>query len=149
MNLLTPLQRRTAMPAASLFDQWMRNFFAENGREGGVADLPMVPRADVAENDAEYEVTIELPGVEPGEVEVRVVNDQLVVSGERKQKREEKDKHWVMNESIYGAFERRFDLPRDVRREGDGIVATFGKGLLDIRLPKVKTATRKIAVKPV
>lgn len=150
MNLLTPFRRRAGLPAGlNLFDQWMRDFFEENGRSANI-DAPMLPKANVAETDKDYAITLELPGLDESEVDVRLSGDQLIIAGERKQKKEEKDKHYYLKETSYGAFERRFDLPSDARKEADSIKATFNKGMLEVRIAKVETRQpTKIAVKTV
>jgi len=139
MNQLTltrrPLSSRFDLP---LFDQWLGEFFDENGRLPGLAEARTLPRADVAETDKEYLVTLELPGMDQNDVQVRMTGNQLVVAGERKQKKEDKDKHYYRMETTYGAFERRFELPADVRGEPDSMKATFHNGILEVRLQKVE-----------
>jgi HSP20 family protein len=145
-------RRRNAVTAPSmfnLFDRWMRDAF-EDGNPLAAAESINVPRADLAETDKDYVVTLELPGVDESEVDVRLSGSQLVVSGERKQKKEEKDKHFHRVESRYGAFERRFELPPDVRKEPESVKATFSKGVLEVKIPKVEARPpAKIPVKSV
>jgi HSP20 family protein len=108
----------------------------------------MLPKADVAETDKELVVSIELPGVAENDVKVVIEGDELVVSGERKARTEEKDKHWHRVETSYGAFERRFVLPARVNKDHAAIKATSHKGVVEIHVPKIEPRTpAKIPVK--
>lgn len=144
-NMFPTLRRRSMLPELSPMETIFRDFFDETR-------LPMffenrLPRADFAETDKEFLINVELPGMDEKDVEVRLNGNQLVVKGERKQKKEDKDKYFHRVETTYGAFERRFELPQEVAREPDKLVATFHNGMLEIKVPKVEKATLKIPVK--
>jgi HSP20 family protein len=148
MNITTPA-RRQALTAFTPFEQWISDFFEGNGRFPWTNDGPMLPKADVAETDKEMIVSLEVPGVDENDLKVQITGNQLVVSGERKQRTEEKDKHYYRIETTYGAFERRFELPPDVRKDAEGVKATSRKGIVEIRIPKMEQrAPAKIPVKP-
>jgi HSP20 family protein len=139
--------RRAATNGATLFETWLRDVFNEDPRMPAMFESRL-PRADVAETDKEYLVTLELPGFDENEVEVKLTGSQLIVTGERKQKKEEKDKHFHRVETHYGTFERAFELPLEVRKDPELVKATFKKGMLEIRLPKAEVRpTAKIQVK--
>jgi HSP20 family protein len=143
MTWLTPWRRRPESPAELMqamapFESWWRDFFEENERMPAAFSGRNLPRADVAETDKEFLVTLELPGIEENEVEVKLTGSTLTVSGERKQKKEDKDKHFHRIETTYGAFERRFELPQGARKDPESVKATFQKGLLEIRVPKAE-----------
>lgn len=104
----------------------------------GFLDDAIEPRADVSETDDGYKVALELPGMKEDDVDVRVVGDRLIVSGERKHEEEKKRKHFHSREIRYGAFERTFWLPSGVRKDPESISAKFRKGLLEIEIPKVE-----------
>lgn len=151
MTLLTPWRRRPlAVAEASPLDQWFRDLIEENGSWPDLLPRRNMPRADVAMTDKDLLVTLELPGMDEKDVEIKLSGNQLVVSGERKERKEDKDKHYHRMETVYGAFERRFDLPDDVRCEADAVKATFHKGILEIRVPKVEPKpTARIPIKAV
>jgi HSP20 family protein len=133
-------------PFEQLTSAFERDFLAGNGRQ--LADMRMVPRADIADTDKEYLISLELPGLELADVDVRLSGNQLTVSGERKQKKEDKDKHFYRMETTYGAFERRFELPQNVRSEPESVQATFKNGILEIKVAKREPRpSAKIAVK--
>jgi len=116
-------------------------------------DLPSTtpyaaPAIDVAETDAAFTVTAELPGMDEKDVDVSVSGDLLTLKGEKRQEKEEKNKNYYLSERSYGAFQRSFTLPTGIDR--DKIAADFTKGVLKITLPKTSEAQKqqkKIEVK--
>jgi len=92
------------------------------------------PPVDFLERDNEYEVTAELPGLDQKDVEVKIQNGALVITGEKKMEREEKEEGMFFSERRYGSFRRSFRLPENV--EADKVQAVFEKGVLKVSLPK-------------
>lgn len=138
MNLPTLLRRRSLALPDNPLETWMREFFEDGMRPMSRAEFPFVPVANIAETDKEWLVSMELPGMTDADVDVRLSGMQLIVSGERKKEKETKDRQFHRIESTYGAFERRFELPADVRTDADGVKANFQKGLLEIRVAKIE-----------
>ena len=104
------------------------------------------PRVDVAEDDKEYVISVELPGVKKDEVNVSVEDRVLSISGERKSEREEKGKQYHRIEQSYGTFMRSFTLPEGVA--GEKLSADFRDGILRVHVPKKEGAkTKEIEVK--
>lgn len=140
--------KRDTMPPAksdapptlfSLFDTMMRGWPNAPGFAMGEAPLTaarfdFAPRVETAETEKQYEVTVELPGVDEKDVQVTLDDDVLTIRGEKKAEREEKKKDYHVTERSYGAFQRAFTLPDDVAP--DKIAANFDKGVLKIVLPR-------------
>jgi HSP20 family protein len=106
------------------------------------------PAIDVTENGKAYKVTAELPGMEPSNVEVTVSGDMLVMKGEKRQEKEEKDENYYLSERSFGSFQRSLSLPPGVDR--DKIGAELSKGVLTVTMPKTAEAQKqqkKIEVK--
>ena len=104
------------------------------------------PRVDVAEDDKEYVISAELPGVKKEEVKVSVEGRVLSISGERKSEKEEKGKKYHRIERAYGAFARSFTLPEGA--SGEKLTADFRDGILKVHIPKEESAkTKAIEVK--
>jgi HSP20 family protein len=106
------------------------------------------PAVDVAEKEKEYEITVELPGIDEKDIEIKLSNGGLVIRGEKKEEKEEKKKDYYVSERHYGSFERYFGVPEGV--DADKIAATFTKGVLKVTLPKSAEAQKqekKIEVK--
>jgi HSP20 family protein len=82
------------------------------------------------------------------DVEVSVFDDSLVIKGEKKEEKEEKDKNCWHTERCYGSFYRAIPLPKDVDSEKTD--ASFKKGVLHVTIPKTKEAadsSKKISIK--
>lgn len=94
------------------------------------------PRASILENEAGFELRIELPGVDPARLEVTVTGDELVLKGEKAREVLAEGAVWHHQERAFGAFERVFRLPSAVDREA--ISAESAHGVLTIRLAKAK-----------
>lgn len=92
------------------------------------------PRVDIRENDHEFVIQAELPGVQKQDVKVSLENGVLTIEGERQQRREEKGWRQHRIECSYGNFIRSFTLPANVQAEA--LKAHFHDGLLEVELPK-------------
>ncbi len=107
------------------------------------------PSLDIAEDEASYHMTLELPGVVDQDVDLTISDGVLTIRGEKKSAVERDDKkNWHRVERFYGTFQRSVSLPKEV--DEANIAATFSNGVLDISIPKSvekKEKTRKIEVK--
>jgi len=90
------------------------------------------PAVDIAEEFNAYEVTAELPGVDEKDIEVKLVDGNLVIKGEKQERRK---KDYYLRERHFGSFERYFVLPEDA--DTSKIEASFEKGVLTVTLPKM------------
>lgn len=107
-----------------------------------------VPPISMTRSEDGYELTVELPGIEPAAVEITLADDVIRIRGEKKEAREEKDKDYFFSERRYGSFERAVELPADA--DPNSIDASFSNGLLTIRMKrdvKAQPAERKIEIK--
>jgi len=110
------------------------------------APLPY-PAIEMKENDDSFKLTVEVPGIDAKDVEVTVDAGVLVIKGEKKEEREEKDKGYLYSERSYGAFERRIGLPANA--DAGGIKAKAKDGVLQITIAKSAKAqpnVQKIAI---
>ena len=92
------------------------------------------PVGDVYETNDTLVVSLEIPGVEQSDVDVKIDRDDLVVEGTRSMQREASGERFHRVERSYGKFSRRFRLPSSVDR--GGIQAVLRDGLLSVTLPK-------------
>jgi HSP20 family protein len=99
------------------------------------------PELDVAETDTTVEVSAELPGMKPEEINVEVENGQLWISGEKKEEKEEKGKTYHRVERRYGSFRRMLPIPASV--DPEKVEASFREGVLKITLAKTEEAKAK------
>lgn len=101
--------------------------------------------AELSETGCQIELRLEVPGMEPDDFEIQVVDDRLIVRGEKQVERERSSGEYHLMECAYGRFERAFPLPAAV--EEGGAKARYRKGVLRITLPKsAGAATRRIPV---
>lgn len=90
---------------------------------------------DVYEDDKRLVVRLEVPGMEKEDMQVEVVGDALVVSGEKRFQREGSEGRWRVVQCAYGSFRRVVPLPAPVSI--DDAHASYKNGVLRIELPKV------------
>lgn len=109
------------------------NFFSNSFRDLGEMDMSF-PRGDVHEDDKNYYVDADLPGLEKKDVSINVENHVLTLSGSREDKREEKKKGYYRLERQTGQFERRFQFGENV--DYSKASAEFEKGVLKVVIPK-------------
>ena len=94
------------------------------------------PAVDVAETDAELRLDLELPGINPDDVEITADNNVLTIRGEKRTERKEGDdeSRYHVVERSYGSFSRSFQLPQGL--DESKIQAEAHNGILSIRIPK-------------
>jgi len=134
MNLLArwyPLQ-----DVSSLLD-WNPSLFRRGNltpeTENSSAAL-WTPRVDIAEDEKEYLIKVELPEVQKNDVKVTVENGTLSLRGERKAEKEENGRKFHRVECYYGPFERNFSIPEDA--DADKVTAGYKDGILRVHVAK-------------
>ncbi|MCD6022490.1 MAG: hsp [Actinomycetia bacterium] len=100
-----------------------------------------VPALDVRESQDRFDVTVDLPGLEPGDVNVTFEDGMLSISGKREFSVEDRGETWHRIERSFGTFARSMRLPQTADTER--IEATFDKGVLTISVPKTEQAKPK------
>jgi len=100
-------------------------------------DTDWFPAVDVTETGQEYVFDVDLPGLKPEEIQLRVRSDGLFISGQRVTGHQGGERLRVERPS--GAFVRRLPLPPDACGE---IRATFGEGILELRVPRARPYSR-------
>ena len=103
------------------------------------------PAVESYAKGGELHVRVALPGVDPKDVEVTVVDDRLTIRGERKAKTEEENGGRYVREFAYGTFERTLALPEGV--DPGKVRATFANGMLDLTVPApVAVAPKRVEI---
>ncbi|MEA3404691.1 MAG: Hsp20/alpha crystallin family protein [Pseudomonadota bacterium] len=92
------------------------------------------PSVNTREGDYAYHIEVDLPGVKKKDINVEVKDNRLIISGERKTKKEVKEDDYHRVESSYGRFERSFTLPSNV--DAENVDASSKDGVLEVVLPK-------------
>ncbi len=119
----------------SLFERWAR--LSGNGDKGA----GFSPSVDISETDQEYLIRASLPAVKKEDVTVTVEDGMLTLSGERRQKEEQKNEKFHKIENFYGSFSRSFSLPEGT--DAAAIRAESKDGVLTVHVPKTRAETSK------
>ena len=101
--------------------------------EGLRETVSWMPMIESYIKDGKLTVKAELPGVEAKDLDVSVTDRELVIKGERRSEKDEKEKDYTYREISYGSFERRLAIPEGVNT--DDLKASFTNGVLEISLP--------------
>ena len=111
------------------------------GREESITAGAFVPPVDIYEDEHGIQLKLEVPGIEQKDLEVKVENNVLTVSGERKFEKDEKEENYRRVERRYGSFSRSFTLPATVNTED--VSAAYDNGVLKVKLGKRAEAKPK------
>ena len=105
-----------------------------------------VVAAEVVLGDEAIDVAMEIPGMEGEDFDIEIVDDMLVVRGEKKVERDRSRGHYHVMERAYGRFERALRLPAPANESG--AQASYRRGVLRIRIPRSSpvTGARRIEV---
>ena len=119
-----------------LFASW-----STNDSSGVNADW--VPNVDINEFEDQFQLFVDVPGVDPKDVEITLETGVLTISGERLAQAPKEDQNVIRRraERGTGRFYRRFILPESV--DGDKVRATDRHGVLEILIPKLAKALPK------
>ncbi len=132
----------------SLADQLLEGPFRSRGpswlrsREKSPA-----PSMDVSETGEEYLIELEVPGMDPDQLDLSISGHTLTISGEinEKEERSDENRDYHRIERNYGTFTRQVQLPEAT--ETENVEADYSRGVLQIRVPKAQQAkTKKIDV---
>ncbi|GAB4129949.1 MAG: Hsp20/alpha crystallin family protein [Ignavibacteriales bacterium] len=109
--------------------------------EGDSENAVWTPLTDIYEDNDSFKLKLDLPGVEKDDVKITFANNQISISGERKQIEESENHKYHRIERSFGKFYRSFDLPKEINHEK--ISADFKDGQLVITIPKNEAAKPK------
>jgi HSP20 family protein len=121
-----------------LFDRTLAGGDGGTGRElatsgsGGAGSW--APALDVYETEDKIELTLDLPGIDPEDVDLTVEDSTLTVSGSREFRADVDEDGFRRVERRYGSFARSLGLPATA--DAEHIDASFDKGVLTITIPK-------------
>ena len=117
-----------------LFDDFLQPSAVPTMADPAVATALITPQINVSETDTEIRVTAELPGVDLDDLEVDVMDDMLVIRGEKRLERSDEDENFHFVECAYGSFQRTVQLP--FAADPDQVQANFENGVLSVTVPK-------------
>ena len=130
------------------FDPFARDFQRQVDRLtrhafGQAGGMPL----DVVRHENDVTLRLDVPGIDPEQIEVTVDRGILTISGKREEERTENDKFFV-RERTMGTFTRRVRLSENLNAEA--VEASYDHGVLEVRIPVLEQAKpRKIEVRKV
>jgi HSP20 family protein len=104
----------------------------------GSTETHFVPACDVEEEETHYLLTLEMPGISKDDVKVEILEDQMIVSGERKLSKKSRESGNRYTERRFGKFQRSFALPLGI--DSTKIEANYQDGILHLFVPKAEAA---------
>jgi HSP20 family protein len=139
-------------PFDEIANWWPRSIFNRDVvgslQPDGTMSVEWSPRCDLSESEKEVVVHVELPGVDPKDMDVSVSEGALTIRGEKRREHKEEKEGRTYTERFFGSFERRISLPTNV--ETEKVDARLNDGVLEVHLPKTtpeQPASRKIEIK--
>ena len=113
--------------------------------EYNTRDAAWTPPVDIHEEEKQFVVRADLPGVRPADIEITAEKGVLALRGARNFEQQNDDGHYSRVERVSGKFVRTFSLPENVQT--DAIKAQFKDGVLELTIPKAaKPEPRRIEV---
>ena len=129
-----------------LFYSFSNKFGISNEGENEMENAVWAPLTDISEDNDNYYLNLDVPGVDKNDVKISYSNGNLVIKGERKDEKETKKSEYHRIERSFGKFFRSFTLPEKIKE--DKIEAKFKDGALSIVIPKAdEVKPREIEVK--
>ena len=114
--------------------------YDDNSGEGSVSTAEWAPAVDIKEDDNQFVLLADIPGVKPEDIDVHMEAGVLTIKGEKESEYKSEKEGFKRVERSYGSFYRRFNLPDSA--DGEAIKAKSKHGVLEIVIPK------RDAVKP-
>lgn len=131
----------------SPLSNWLDDFFTRDFFGGGLPNFSStettIPAANIRETPDAYKVELAAPGMSKEDFQVTLDGNLLSIRSEKSRQDESKEKgNYSRQEFSYQAFQRTFQLPKEVVEE-EGIEATYENGLLSLTIPKREEAKQK------
>ncbi len=153
--LIAPMVATTLNASSIFFDQGFDNDFRQfnqlaqamlnSHRDRSSFGQMGFPHLNMSENEKNYTLKFELPGMDKSEVKLSLEQDRvLTIEGEKRRESKENNKTFVREEISYGKFKRVLRLPKDA--DSDKMTTSYKDGILTVVIPKkeIKKSPTKI-----
>lgn len=127
----------------------MRDFWKRPFEFGGISVMPRAMRTipiDLSETDGELVAKADLPGFSKDEVKLKVTENSMEISAEKKREIVKKEKAFFRQERAFGSMHRMMTLPYTVKP--DETRAKFENGVLMVTMPKTEIKRRVREISP-
>lgn len=121
--------------------------FGLTDEESEKGEITWRPAVELNQQNGNYQVKAELPGVKKEDIDIEVGEDTVTIKAETKKEEEEKKENVYRSEIRYGKFKRILELPSNI--DSSRVSAEFKDGILTITLPRTeeeKEKTRKVEI---
>lgn len=125
-----------------MFDDFFGRELFNWGNNNYSSTSTTMPSVNIRETADNYEVEVAAPGMEKKDFKITLDGNLLTISSSKQQSNEETNDRYTRREFSYQAFQRSFELPKDVVDE-DNINARYENGLLYLSIPKKEEAKKK------
>lgn len=100
------------------------------------------PAAELEETEDTYQLKLEVPGMEPGDIDIEVTAEVVFIKGERKTETKEESDGMTRTEFRYGQFQRVIPLPGRINNQN--VAAEYKNGILHLELPKAEEEKNRV-----
>jgi len=114
-------------------DNWLTPTVAHTQQTG----TQFAPACDIEEEENHFLLALEMPGISKDDLKIEVIENQIVISGERRNERKNKENGAWYSERQYGKVSRSFNIPTGV--DAEKIEANYQDGILRLIIPKVES----------
>ena len=104
------------------------------GEEDASVVAAWIPAIDIREEDKQFVLHADLPGVDPANIEVTLENGVLTIRGRRELSERDERQGYRRVERVSGEFYRRFSLPDTA--DSNSVKARYTNGVLEVSIPK-------------
>lgn len=128
-------------PFESLVRDFMPSTYRSMLRTAGEPGMPI----EVQELEKSFLLTVEIPGVKKGDIDISISGNQVTINAESRQEKMASGAREWCSERWYGSFSRTIHLPQEIEEKGAD--ASYVDGLLHLTLPKkASSMARKLQV---
>jgi HSP20 family protein len=136
------MNRKDYYPLQKDLSSVLDGFFRGYSEDASFVDTgTWAPAVDIKEEDNQFLVIADIPGVNKEDINISLENNILTIHGERKTERKEEKKGYSRIERTQGQFYRRFSLPQTA--DESKISAAYKQGVLEISIPKKEISKQK------
>lgn len=115
-------------------DRLFNRYTPQGSDDTAMSTCDWTPAVDVKEDDEQFLIQADVPGVDPKEIHVHMDKGLLTIEGKREDEKREEKEGYKRVERVYGSFMRRFTLPDTA--DANNIKAESKNGVLEIVIPK-------------
>lgn len=144
MGLLTRSNERMSSSIPSFIDSFFNRDWSDWNNMNFSGTNSTLPACNIVEENDHFVIEVAAPGLKRDDFKVSIVNNQLLVSSEKKMEDEKSSKGYSRHEFSYESFQRAFSLPEG-QIHGENITAKYENGILYITLPKREEVRSKPA----